>query len=341
MAQAIEGGSAETKNPQPQSGGVFNQLVGTALGLVLQGSNDRRQVRMNEKLMQQQVKYGQEMGRYNQAMALQMWDKTNYLAQRQQMEKAGLNPGLMYGSAGQGGQTGPGPTMPTSSSAPAGGGEIGMGMQLGMQAALMKANIENIEANTEKTRVDTAKTAGVDTTKTATEIENIAQQTKNAKIQEAINGYLQSIAEIEQRIKSKTEQDIVTALRQANTKTAAEIRSAQTGADVAEATKNDLIKQLELKTQIDTVRLQAEKAGLIKTGAETEKIKTDIKAILNQLQLTKNEDFRQWSKLSLEERETRVKEAMLKLSEIVTTFNTGEQADLKQLTEIVNNLIPF
>ena len=40
--------------------------------------------------------------------------------------------------------------MPSSSSAPAGGGEIGMGIQQAMQLALMKAQKENIEALAEK-----------------------------------------------------------------------------------------------------------------------------------------------------------------------------------------------
>ena len=37
---------------------------------------------------------------------LEMWEKTNYPAQVAQMRKAGLNPALMYGQAGAGGQLG-------------------------------------------------------------------------------------------------------------------------------------------------------------------------------------------------------------------------------------------
>ena len=120
------------------------QALDTIGGLAMQGVNDRRQLRQQQKLMQQQIKGQKEMGKFNQALALEMWDKTNYKAQVEQLKKAGLNVGLMYDGGGASGTT----QTPTGSvsggNAPVGGGEVkGMGMQLGMQMALLKAQKEN------------------------------------------------------------------------------------------------------------------------------------------------------------------------------------------------------
>ena len=59
-----------------------------------------------------------------------MWRDTNYAAQKEEMKKAGLSPGMMYGMGGTGGATtgDPGASV-GANAAPKGGGEI-MGLQL-------------------------------------------------------------------------------------------------------------------------------------------------------------------------------------------------------------------
>jgi len=131
--------------------------VNSGLGMITAGFNDRRQIRQQGKLNEQQYAIdGRSLARQN-AADLQMWKDTSYGAQREEMEKAGINPGLMYGMSGGGGQTtGHGGAATNAAKAPAGGNEI-MGMQLmGAQKALL-------EAQTEKTKAETTKTAGVDT----------------------------------------------------------------------------------------------------------------------------------------------------------------------------------
>ena len=78
---------------------------------------------------------------------LEMWEATGYEAQKKQIEKAGLNPGILYGGSGAGGQTtniaqgtvGMG-------AAPSAGGENIQVMGMMAQIALVDAQRKKIEA---------------------------------------------------------------------------------------------------------------------------------------------------------------------------------------------------
>lgn len=173
-------------------GDIGKSVLGAGLGLITGQYNDSRQLRQQQRLQNMQVQGQKELGEYNRQLAMQMWEDTNYAAQVEQLRKAGLNIGLMYKGAGAGGTTqGASAGNVTGGQAPTGGGEIGMAMQMGMQMQLLKAQKENIEANTEKTKVDTVKTAGVDTqavtqgiSESAKRIENLEQDLTNKKITE-------------------------------------------------------------------------------------------------------------------------------------------------------------
>lgn len=80
---------------QAASGGV-----GAILGLALEGHNDRRQIRQQRELGKLQLGFDKEMTDYSFQKQLQMWKDTNYKAQVEQMEEAGLNPALLYGMGG-------------------------------------------------------------------------------------------------------------------------------------------------------------------------------------------------------------------------------------------------
>ena len=52
--------------------------------------------------MGMQYQYGQEAANAAQKRNMETWNQTNFGAQRQHMEDAGLSVGLMYGGGGQG-----------------------------------------------------------------------------------------------------------------------------------------------------------------------------------------------------------------------------------------------
>ena len=165
--------------------GEIGSVVGQGLGMVLGAiggkaaarANDRRQIEQQKKLQALQIQGQKEMADYNYTKQMNMWDATNYSAQKAQLEKAGLNPGLIYGMSGGGATTtGGGYSAGVGGgNAPSGGGEIQAMLGMGLQLQLMKAQKENIEADTANKEANTAKTSGIDTTKAQAETDNLLQ----------------------------------------------------------------------------------------------------------------------------------------------------------------------
>lgn len=128
----------------------------TGLGMLLQGHNNRVQLKQQGKLSAQQLGFDKQKMDYANKKQLEMWNATNYSSQVAHMEKAGLNPGLAYGMSGGGATTAGGGQASVGAPQAATGQEI-MGLQLmGAQKAL-------IEAQTAKAQAEADKTAGVDT----------------------------------------------------------------------------------------------------------------------------------------------------------------------------------
>lgn len=151
-------------------------IIGGVFGLATQKGQDRRQIRQQEKLQRMQIQGNKEMMDYSMGKQYQMWLDTNYGPQIEQMKRAGLNPGLMYGMSGGGGTTTGSPGGGVGgANAPVGGGEIqAMGM-MGMQAALLKAQKENIEADTKQKEAS---------------VPNIEADTANKVLQQVITDYM-------------------------------------------------------------------------------------------------------------------------------------------------------
>ena len=154
--------------------GAVDSAIGAGMGLLLGDINDKRQLKQQERLGEQNWKFQKRAAEFNMQQQLEMWKATNYSAQMEEMRKAGLNPALAYGMKGGGGVTtgSSNASAPQSGVAPVGGGEAMGMMQQRIQMRLLAAQEENIRANTEKTRVEAAKTSGVDTELATVGVEN-------------------------------------------------------------------------------------------------------------------------------------------------------------------------
>lgn len=157
-------------------------LAGGFLGGIFGINAQEKQMENQEYLMGLQHKYNEQSADAAQKRAYEMWLKTNYPAQVEQMKIAGLNPALIYGMGAGGGGTvsgaqGQGTSQPSDKS-------IEMqyrGQEMGLQLANLASQIKLNESQAAKNTAEANKTAGVDTELAKTSIENLISQTKNEK----------------------------------------------------------------------------------------------------------------------------------------------------------------
>ena len=173
---------------------IAGALASTAMGIGAGAINDSRQLGMQGQLTEMQLKNQMKLNQDNARLNYDMWKKTNYKAQTDELVKAGLNPGLLYGMGGGAGgataQTAGASSAGTAGIAQRSGGAEGMGIQ----AAMMKAQIDNIKADTREKNVNADKTEGVDTELGHTQIESIKQGITNRKTANELMGIQDSLS---------------------------------------------------------------------------------------------------------------------------------------------------
>lgn len=179
---------------------LTNQAIQGATGIALQSRGISSQVRGQKKIMAMQAKHAKELSDYQQAQQLETWKATSYPGQMEQLKKAGLNPGLLYGMSGGGGVT-TGSSMQTGVS----GGSIDASIPtFGLQLQQQQAQIELTRAQTANINANTEKTGGVDTTKTQAEITNLEALTENTKAKTTFTELQNDYQRLENTIKGKT-----------------------------------------------------------------------------------------------------------------------------------------
>lgn len=245
------------------------QVVGMGIGKWAADQADKRQIKQQQALTDMQFGANKRLMDINYQKQLEMWEKTNYGAQKEQMQKAGLNPGLLYGMSGGGGTTtGSGGASVGGGSAPGGGGEI-MGMGLAAaQMGLLKAQKENIEADTENKTADTGLKG---------------EQTKNTTADTALKEINWNIAAIQEKIAGDTQNAVVArVLTELRTATAA-MHTAETQNKITQATAKEAEEKIKLDTaiaaadnELKKAQRKATEAGTQKTVEEIEKIKQEV-----------------------------------------------------------------
>lgn len=206
---------------------------------------DRRQLEQQGKLNEINAKTAKEMADYEQDLKLKMWKDTNYTEQLKQADMAGVSKAAVLGGSGTGtqgasvGSVGGGSAADAAATQNAKTQMMGQGMQLASQLALMKAQKENIEADTAN------KVAGTENTGVVTETGKVDLATKKGTQQ----------AEIQ---KAKTEAD--TAIEEMWLKHNDRTVSDATIKQRVESATQELIGQIakNKNTDADTKKKQAE-----------------------------------------------------------------------------------
>lgn len=257
----------------------------TGLGMALKNTQRKQNVGDQKELMKTQQENQMALNKQGQEIAQQNWDYTNAENQVKHYEKAGLNVGLMYGGGGQGG------TLASGSGGSASGGQAqrsdidtsGLGMQM-QQMALLKAQKDNIEADTAKKKVEANAVEG----KTPLEMTNLGYTGENQKLQNALlSGNMESY------IKYAEEQ--VNNLKAKTTTEVAEGKKTQVEADYEERQQKAELATKAIDNLLTKARTNLTKEQIKETAQNiTNSIRNTNVNVRNSITNEQNADTMQW-----------------------------------------------
>lgn len=298
-----------TYNPQ----NIIDTGLGGIFGIALAGINDERQIRQQRKLQEMQIAGQKDMMDYSMSKQMQMWLDTNYDAQVDQLNKAGLNPGLLYGMKGGGGVTTGNPQgSVTGGQAPQGGREVQDAIGMGIQMRLLQAQEQNIRADTELKKADATKRAGVDTQATIAQTSLLAQELDNKREDFQIKRLEQTMMNMKNFEQQTSQEDRMDYIEY-QTKTAMrQLQLIQNQLQISDATIQD---------QITKIQAEAIGAGLQNqlTKAQTDKTKSDITINEEQIRQWIQANMREWDKMAQENRRIAVQELLMQHNTDPTT----------------------
>lgn len=306
-------------------GGAPGAILDAGMGLILGKYNDRRQLRQQQKLQDMQIKGQQQMMDYSMASQLKMWHDTNYSAQMEELKKAGLNEGLVYGMKGGGGTTtGAANGSVNGASAPSGGGEIQAMMGMGIQRAqlgLLEAQKANIEADTANKQADT-QNKPLEGQQTIAQTNSILQGINNAKVQERIQN-------IDLALKEKTFDDAADRIAFEAGKAQQELEQAMADTYVSRETqvaRANAIQEKAVGAMLENFLLRAQ-------TDQTKQMTAESKAKIQKMAA----DIAQgWKGLDIEQQRATIQQ---KLMEYDTTINPYVKEGLKVLTQAVDGVL--
>lgn len=262
----------------------------------------------------------------NANMAIRNWKATNFAEQRRQMERAGLSVGLMYKQGGsQGVSATPPGQIQKRNVIPM---DVNSAMQMQFQAQQLRLQQQQTEANVKNTNADTnlknvqaqnQAAGGIEYEGKAATIENLKQQTENAKLQNELGQFEKTIKEVSANIAQETERDIIYQIKAAGSKMMDEARSAYAQANVDQATQDERIKQIEQTTKEQAMRMIIMKLSGDKLVMETEETAQRISQITAEIEKTIKETENVDAKTANEKQK-------ILLDKIASDFMYGDEA---------------
>lgn len=244
------------------------QATGAAMGILAGSINDGRQYKQQKRLQELQIQGQQRMMDYSMQKQLQMWKDTSYPAQVEMMNKAGINPALMYGMGGGGGTTAGSPSgNVTGATATQNPGELAQMMGMGMQLQLLQAQKKVLETQADKNTAEANATKGVDTAlknqsiaESQQRVENLMQGLDNMKQDYEVKRLEIAMKNMENFEKQATQSDRLSYIK-TEARTAIEnLKSVAAEANIDTATVADKIKiiqQQAINSVLQNINIQA------------------------------------------------------------------------------------
>lgn len=246
-------------------------LLQMGMGLIMEKRNDKRQIKQQRKLQELQLQGNKQMLDWQKQKELEMWEATGYGAQMRQLKEAGLNPGLLYGMGGGGGQTvGGGAGSVGGANAPMGGGEIMAGMGMGLQASMMQAQIEVMKSQANLNNTEAAKKGGIDTKEAEARIESLLVGMNTEEAKQAMMKVETWLKQMEGIVQGETMEDRVEYIEYLTKRAKTELENAENTTFINKTTRAD---------KISIIRSEAIGAILRNalTSAQTANIQQDTK----------------------------------------------------------------
>lgn len=323
---------------QAAGGQAAAQAGGGIMDIALGGIKNKQQRRQARLLQDIQIKGNKEMMDYSMGKQLQMWKDTNYGAQMEELKKAGLNAGLLYGMSGGGGVT---------TGSPSGGvqgqsANVAMGIDRGNlamtveQMKLMQAQKANVDAQTAKTIAEKNKLEGIDTTEAETRVKSLIAGIKNTEAQTKLTDINSKLGELATKFESETLENRISKVNLELSGLIEQVKMMENQREISDKTKDAVIEGMKLDVGLKQIEIEAKKSGIAMNAAQIAKWAEEI----NQ----------EWSKVDMEHRKTLVQEKLagitgtkLELDKFNTFFNAINQIFNKIMpsaSSVINTLKP-
>lgn len=314
---------------------VGGSIPGTIMGMALGGYNDRRQQDQQEALQAIQIKGNKEMTDYQMRKQLEMWKATGYGPQIEQMKAAGINPALMYGMSGGGGQTtGNASGNVTGAAAPIGGREVQDIMGMGLMAAqkrLIEAQAKNIEADTQNKPL-TGQNIEASTA-------SLTQGVKNQQAVEALTKVETRLKAIAADIAEATKEEAIQMIDWNTLKALEELDKINRENFIAQATRDNIIDNLNSQLITTLLNNKAIRAGTTltqtqtaKTAAETEIIPIQVGSIVSQI-------MQGWTQLGINQQNADTAEKKYELDKWVNDVSEKTKLTVETIKGIVQAIL--
>lgn len=302
--------------------GLAAAAIGAGMGLISGEWNASRGYHYNKKAQKLQIKGMKEMADYSNQKQMELWEATNYPAQMEMLKKAGLSPGLIYGMGGAGGATtGSGASSNVGANTGYQGGDWSMGLQLG----LLQANKNLIEAQTQKTKAEATKIAGVDTEEAKSRIDNLMQGLDNLREDWNVKRLQQAKMQMDNWEQQASQEARMNTIESNAHIMAQQLEILRNEGKISDETLNDKIK---------TIKLEAIAAGLKNAliSAQTGKTKSDIEVNNKQMNLWIQQNMMNWDKMSQENRKIAIQELLMQHNTDLTVEG------MRNLSGLIDNI---
>lgn len=329
-------------------GMIGASLAGPLLGIGLAEHNDKRQLEQQQQLQNMQIEGQKHLTDYSYGKQMEMWEKTNYQAQIEQMKKAGVNPGLLYGMKGGGGVTTgtAGNTGVSGGNAPVGGGEIQGLMGIGLQTALTQAQIDNVKADTVKKNVEANKIGGVDTALGNKQIESLTQGISNQKAVEELTKIQTKIARMDEYINRMSAESEIDVMLWQSEKIMEEAGILHRQNIIDQQVMNEKVSMIktELASMILSNEIAKEQKTLIQAQTKTEKGKpavqtAEIQLMRQQVESLVRQGVQKWAEISIASQNANTNQAKTEQDNWVNDVQASTKLPMDVIEKIAQGVI--